>query len=479
VEEGKCVCEEGYLMDAEGCYAKPAVSFTLSVSEDNILSLSFNTTISLAQTGVEVSIDGVRELNFTIEANTTEWQLLLGQSVTFNDGSECTVTLSLDETCPYVLADSSASAKLYKSVVANTPEQVQANTVSAATQSSSTGSGLASLSLGFISGNPAAAWGLMSSTQLLQFIPMMDIHFPLALKAYLKSSADFNPLPNLFSYFAAQEGPVPACAQRQGLDSSDFLENAGRFLTTFVLCFLCLPVLCLLGLLSSWFIRLAFEYRWNFFSRFIIQGLVELQVAAFVQLFSTTLAPLSTVLSCFALVVCMGAPPFFTFIIFKNASRLTEDPEHAQRWATLFEEFKNDRGWKSSCFYVVFLVRRLLYVTMLFTIDSQPLLQVIVSAALSVGVAAYLVFYRPFKEPLLNFCRIYNELCNFLIFILCGFFLLNLSSTSQSYLKWLVFFFGYSITIAESLGSFYLSIRKLIEKYKSWRSKTQSLTLSL
>jgi hypothetical protein len=55
------------------------------------------------------------------------------------------------------------------------------------------------------------------------------------------------------------------------------------------------------------------------------------------------------------------------FTVIKHASRLSQDPRLTQRWTTLFEEFKYDRGWRSCYFYVVFLVRSLLYVSLLFT----------------------------------------------------------------------------------------------------------------
>jgi hypothetical protein len=468
VKEGKCSCEEGYSMDAEGCSALPVVSLDLSVSDGNILTLTFSQPVSLTQADVEVRINAVQVSNFTLEQSAaTAYELLIGQSAAFEDGSECTVTLNLAET--YALTNSSVSVMLFKSVSANSDEQIEANSVFSYTKAANTIAVLSALPLSVISGKPSSAWSLMSCTEMLEYIPMMDIDFPLALVEYFKASADFNLLPNLFSSFAAEDGSVPASAQRQGVDSSSFLENAGQILTTFALSFLFWPLSCLLGLTSRYFIRVALEYRWNFFSRFIVQSSHELQVAALVLLFSATLAPLSTALSCLALLICIGAPAFFTFIIFKNAPRLNDDSEIANRWATLFEEFKNDRGWKSSCFYVVFLVRRLLYITMLFT-GSQPLVQVIVSAALTVGVGVYLVVYRPFKEPLLNFCRIFSELGSFFIFVLCGLFLLDLSSTTVTCLKWLVISIGYSITLVEFGVSIYLSVREFKEKFKSWRS---------
>jgi hypothetical protein len=472
VKEGKCSCDEGYLMDAEGCSAKPALSFTLSVSEENILTLSLNQTLSLAQTEVKVSIDGVRVFNFTIEASATEWQLLIDQSVKFDDGSECSVTLSLDETCPYKLANTSATVNLFKSVKPYTDEQQQPNAIFSFTQASSTIAVLASLSVGLV-GSPSAAWGLISSIQLLGYIPMMDIDLPLALVEYFKASLDFNPLPNLFSYFVFEEGSVPVCAERQGFDSSNFLDNAGQLLTTSFLLALSWPLCCLFGLVSKHFRKAASEYRWNYFTRFVIQGSVELLVAALVQVFSSTLDPLSTGLSCVALLICGIAPAVFAYFIIKNASRFNNDSELAKKWGSVFKEFKNDRGWKSSSFYVVYLIRRLLYVTLLFTLTAFPLVQVILSAALSALAALYLVTYRPFKEEIMNYCTLFSELCSVLTFFVCSFFLLDLNSTIRDTLKWVALLLVYLITSANFLAALYLAFRSIIEKCKSLKAKSQ------
>jgi hypothetical protein len=470
VTEGKCSCGEGYLLDAEGCSAKPAVSFELSVSEENILTLSLNQTLSLAQTEVKVSIDGVRVFNFTVEESATEWQLLFGQSIKFDDGSECSVTLSLDETCPYQLTNTSAIVSLFKSSVANSNEQKEANSVSSFTQASSTTAILASLTFGLMSGSPSAAWGLISCTQLLGYIPMMDIDLPLALAKYFKASLDFNPLPNLFSYFDSEEGSVPACAERQGFDSSNFLDNAGQLLTTSFLLALCWPFFCLFGLISKHFRKAASEYRWNYFTRFVIQGSIELQVAALVQVSSSTLDPLSSGLSSVALLICLAAPAVFAYFIINNASRFNDDSELAKRWGSVFEEFRNDRGWKSSSFYVVYLIRRVLYVTLLFTLTAFPLVQVILSAALSALSALYLVTYRPFKERMMNYCTLFSEFCSILTFSVCAFFLHDLNSTTRDTLKWMALLLGYSRSLAYAGASLYLTARQLKAKCKAWRT---------
>jgi hypothetical protein len=225
--------------------------------------------------------------------------------------------------------------------------------------------------------------------------------------------------------------------------------------------------------MTQHFSKVASEYRWNYFTRFIIQGSVELLVAALVQAFSSTLDPLSTVLSSVALLICLSAPAVFAYFIINNASRVNDDSELAKRWGTLCEEFKNDRGWKSSSFYVVFLIRRLLYVSLLFTLSAFPLVQVILSAVLSTLAAGYLVTYRPFKEQIINYCTLFSELCSVLTFSLCGLFLLNLNSTTRDSLKWVALLLGYSITLANFAAALYLAVKSIIKKCRSMKSHSE------
>jgi hypothetical protein len=49
-------------------------------------------------------------------------------------GSQCSLTLSLNETCPYKLTNPSANAQLFKSVVDNSAKQNEANSISAYTK---------------------------------------------------------------------------------------------------------------------------------------------------------------------------------------------------------------------------------------------------------------------------------------------------------------------------------------------------------
>jgi hypothetical protein len=179
------------------------------------------------------------------------------------------------------------------------------------------------------------------------------------------------------------------------------------------------------------------------------------------------------VLSSVALVICLSAPAVFAYFIIKHASRLNNDSDLAKRWGSLFEEFKNDRGWKSSSFYVVFLIRRLLYVTLLFTLSSLPLVQIILSAALSILAVVYLVTFRPYKERVMNYCTLFSELCSVLTFFVCGFFLLDLNTTTRDSLKWVALLLGYSISLANFLAALYFALRFLLEKCRSLKAMSQ------
>jgi hypothetical protein len=440
------------------------------VSDDNILTLSFSEPITLSQAEVSVSIEGVEIVNFTLEILAkTEYELLLDKSVQFEDSSECEVALEQQSASPYVFSNLSATVSLHKSVVPRSAEDNLTNGISALTQAEVMITATAAVALGFMIGSPSAAWVLISCNQLLGYIPMMDIDLPSPLEEYFKASQQLDPLPNLFSYFDNEEGSVPPCARRQGFESSNYVGNVGQLLTTFLLCCVCWPLFCLLGKASKYFERVAGSYRWNFFLRFFIQGYLELLVAAAVQLYSPASSILGTGLSCVTMIVCTVSPVFIANVITRYHSSQSEATDLTANWSSLFEEFKNDQGWLSSAFYVIFLARRLLYVSLLFGLVAFPLVQIILSAVFSAVLATFVVAYRPYRDQVLNVCSVYCELCSVLIFSLCGLFLLNLGSTARDSVMWVALCLGYSITFVLVCAALYITSKQLIAKCRGWR----------
>jgi hypothetical protein len=147
-----------------------------------------------------------------------------------------------------------------------------------------------SFTLGFFS--PSALWGYLNTIQMLSYLAMLNIELPLILFAFLTGSLDFNPLPNILSYMMPKEGPLPIYrAILIGYDTSQFIYNIGSILFTLFLFLLAYPLLLLVqrlvkpkGKIYNLAGKCIANYRWNVFTRLIIQTYIELELAAVFQI---------------------------------------------------------------------------------------------------------------------------------------------------------------------------------------------------
>lgn len=86
--------------------------------------------------------------------------------------------------------------------------------------------------------------------------------------------------------------------------------------------------------------------------------------------------------------------------------------EHQEGKAKLLgsfvEDLRLDSPW-ALLYTPIYLVRRLIFCTLILSLDSNPFAQVIVLIASTGLYLIYLVWVRPFKEPKNNWMAIVNE----------------------------------------------------------------------
>jgi hypothetical protein len=147
-----------------------------------------------------------------------------------------------------------------------------------------------SFTLGFFS--PSALWSYLNTIQMLSYLAMLNIELPLPLFALLTGSLDFNPLPNILSYVMPKEGPLPIYrAILIGYDTSQLIYNIGSIIFMLFLFLLAYPLLLLIqrlvkpkGKIYNLAGKGIANYRWNVFTRLIIQTYIELELAAVFQI---------------------------------------------------------------------------------------------------------------------------------------------------------------------------------------------------
>jgi hypothetical protein len=434
---------------------------------------------------LSLAIEGLTDFTFTLEElSSKEWKIILDTSQAIKDGALLTVTI----TNPSIggdalLASSTATGVLTSQSAPKTTEEAQAAAIGATTTAASTTAVSTSIALSFSSGSMSSAWGLINNIQIVGYIPMMHIDLPIGLSSFFKSVLDFNLVPNLFEYFVTDDSPKNfKSARRVGMDSSLFLMNAGELFTTFFLMLLFWPVSCALSKCShhkvaGYFYDVSCSFRWSFFIRFLIEGYIDFTFAALFQLHNATAASISVLvnvgLAGVFMVLSFLAPVVCVYFVYKNYERFLdpEEKDFRTKFGSVFDEFKNDRGFLSCSFYCLFFLRRLLYVGILYLLQDFPLVQVILNVLHSLMTCAYLVLYRPFQEKYLNISNIYAELCITLTFGLSGVFLLNLSSSAEVIAKWTTLGVVYSMMLVNFLVTCLLAVREYRNLFQKWRMR--------
>lgn len=87
----------------------------------------------------------------------------------------------------------------------------------------------------------------------------------------------------------------------------------------------------------------------------------------------------------------------------------SKNEEFHEKWGSLFDEFKNDKGYWSTQFYSVFMLRRLLYGLGQVYLNSQLYLLSSLNILGTFSVLVYGFRYFPYKEKKVNFCYLLGE----------------------------------------------------------------------
>jgi uncharacterized membrane protein YqjE len=294
---------------------------------------------------------------------------------------------------------------------------------------------LAGVLSGLLSGSWGPLWSILSALQLISYIPMQDIPLPSTLSNFLAKVIDLSMIPSGFSNSPAESPSSPSNLQRIQIDSTTFLSNTEFPLGLFMATLLSGGVAYLLSLCCSVDIKLSCEkylqgFKFNFFIRFLLVNCMKLTFSSLLHLIhwslDTTYRVFNTVLSIFFYATAFAFPACILRLIRRNSGRL-QDQDLIQRFGSAFKEFKNDRGVLSSLFYFFYCVRRLIYSFILFFLEAYPAAQVTINSSMSVLVIVYMVYYQAYTPRRYFWYNLYLEAVTAVVFIVTGFWLLDLS----------------------------------------------------
>lgn len=163
------------------------------------------------------------------------------------------------------------------------------------------------------------------------------------------------------------------------------------------------------------------------------------------------------------------------------------DPSSAdfhQKYGSLFDEFKNNKGFLSTQYYFVFFCRRLVYLLTQVYLNSSPYAQTIINIIFSLVQLVHLLYYLPFKEVHILISVISGEVASFIFITLSICFLGNISDTTSAELEGFMIYSviaSMAVQICAAGYSLLLSIKKMGRKwlkYKAAKANTPKILSS-
>ena len=138
--------------------------------------------------------------------------------------------------------------------------------------------------------NPSAAWTLISTIQLVSFLPLSKNPLPATMNQYCTAIGSYNMIPNIFeSWIDKNTSTAPFHeATKIGIKSSIFILNAGSDLTILIIFLSFLPFIVMfssteLGKITLKFKEKLHEYRYDIFIRFWMQTYLNFGIFAIIN----------------------------------------------------------------------------------------------------------------------------------------------------------------------------------------------------
>ena len=291
-EIGECECNLGFQKDNQSCIEKYFTAefkiysiklATLTFSENLLTELKFENLIFLI-------IDNSNFNVTLLKANLTVFSFSLSFKNEVKENTDLQLLIQLDKV--YSIAGSQLKNYLLSSKLpAFSPDLKESPIILLGSTQSIAQAGVSSSVGASLMSNPAAAWSLVNSIQLIIFLPLNNNKMTPTLRTFLSGFSGYNLLPNYFErIFNGRSCTEPYLeARKYGIKSSVFFLNTGKIFCIFIIILLIWPVIlvlskCEIGKITAKAIKILGNYKYSFFLRFWIQSYLEILVYSLIQL---------------------------------------------------------------------------------------------------------------------------------------------------------------------------------------------------
>ena len=291
---GQCLCSEGYFLVNNTCEAVYFYAFMLVnfVGGYNKLILSFSEAVAsqLNASDFSISVSGPTPSSVVFykkDSQNYSFKLAFATNVLADTPVSLSILLN-----PLVSASNSRlknyvlSGSLFSCKPVNPSDTGIASGAAAAAQSSVT----VAVGAGMIS-NPAAAWALINTIQIISYIPLNSNPLTPNLQTFCTAMNNFNLIPNPMAFiFNSSSTSEPYTeASNYGMNTSVFWINIGQDLIMIFGMIAIWPFVFLLsklhlGKITKRLLKVSTNYKYSVFIRFWIQSYLDFGIYSLVQL---------------------------------------------------------------------------------------------------------------------------------------------------------------------------------------------------
>jgi hypothetical protein len=282
---------------------------------------------------------------------------------------------------------------------------------------------------------------LIGNLQMLNNSVLYNISLPKRSIQVLEDLSVFKYIPNLYDYFIDHENTLDdERYERLGITNEVFFNNSGKSLSILLLLIFLIILLRIIrkrirnlsenSRFKKVTNRILQELEWNFIIGFLIQISLELTVSSLINIvhvsFSDTASTIGFCMSIILFVIYIQvmlvcSPIRLLLFYLKNYHEINENIFDI-RYKVLHTNLHSDAI--DYLFYNIFyLSRRIVYGVVMILLSSAPYIQVVINSSFSIGIAYFLIIFKPFKSKIDNYMKIYIEVNNSIIISLTGLFL--------------------------------------------------------
>ena len=156
---------------------------------------------------------------------------------------------------------------------------------------------------------------------------------------------------------------------------------------------------------------------------------------------------------------------------------INKDGEFYKSWGSLYDEFKIDKGFFSSQFYTIHLLRRLGFLLSQVYLNDFLFFQGVLNTLGSFVQVIYLIYYKPFKETSVLISYLTGEIATTLTMILVYFYLFDLSSNSSETVELVTIYSIIGAIAIQFIISIYSVEKAIREIWKKIKKRRASLIL--